>query len=129
MVGSQYNRVRRAFNSVEGRTREPILTSGGITMITKEQYAQKHQTEIDELSIEIEYLGIEINAAEADADGEHDNKDYIHVLRQRHDENKAKLAEIQAAGDNGWEDVKYGLKHTWITMKESFAKIISRFTS
>ena len=98
-------------------------------MITKEQYVQKHQTEIDDLSIEIEHLGTEINAAEADAEGEHDNKDYIRVLNQHRDEAKTKLAEIQAAGDNGWEDVKYGLKHTWMAMKESFAKIISRFTS
>jgi len=98
-------------------------------MITKEQYAQKHQAEIDALSAEIENLEIEIKDTQADVEGEPDNKDYLFVLCQHRDEVKTKLAEIQAAGDDGWEDFKYGLRHTWMVMKDSFAKITARFTS
>lgn len=97
-------------------------------MITKEQYAQEHQTEIDALNREIENLEVEIREAEADADGDNDNKEYILVLYQHREDAKTKLAEIQAAGDNGWEDLKYGLRHTWMAAKSRLAKISSRFT-
>ena len=94
-------------------------------MITKEQYAQKQQTEVDTLSAEIENLAAEIKEAEEKDDSE----GHVNVFRQHRDEAKTTLTEIQAAGDDGLEDFKYGLKHTWMAMKDNFAKIMSRLTS
>ena len=51
------------------------------------------------------------------------------ALRQKRDEAKAKLAEIQAAGDDTWEGLKDGLEHTWTAIKDGFEKLTSRFKS
>ena len=95
-------------------------------MTIKEQYAQKHQAEIDALSMEIENLETEIKEFEADTKANANNEKHINVLRRHRDEAKAKLTDLQAAGDDGWEDVKYGLKHTWMSMKESFLNFTTR---
>lgn len=98
-------------------------------MMTKEQYVQKHQSEIDALNAEIENLETEIKEAGVEIEAKANNEEHVNVLRRHRDEAKAKLADLQAAGDDGWEDFKYGLAHTWMAIKDNFARMLSRLTS
>ena len=94
---------------------------------TKDQYIEKHQAEIDKWNTEIENLEAKITAAGADAKTKLEHEEQMEALRQHRDEARAKLAEIQAAGDDTWEDLKDGLEHTWTSIKDGFEKVTSRF--
>jgi septation ring formation regulator EzrA len=98
-------------------------------MSTKDQYVEKRQAEIDKWNAEIENLEAKITVAGADAKAKLEHEEHLNALRQQRDKAKAKLAEIQAAGDDTWEDLKDGLEHTWTAIKDGFEKVKSRFKS
>jgi len=98
-------------------------------MITKDQYVERHQAEIESLNAELKDLEAKITEAGADAKAKLEHEEHMGVLRQKRDEAKAKLAEIQAAGEDRWEDLKDGLEHTWTAIKDGFEKVTSRFKS
>jgi hypothetical protein len=95
-----------------------------MTMSTHTQDSPKYQDDIDALRLEITHLERDIRDAVADADGEHDNEDYISVLCQRRDEAQTKLKDIEAAGESGWADLKYGLRNAWVATRNRLAKIV-----
>ncbi|GAK53044.1 hypothetical protein U14_04303 [Candidatus Moduliflexus flocculans] len=92
-------------------------------MSTKAEYIEKYQTEIEKWNTEIDVL--EAKIIEADAKSAHEEQ--INALRQHRDEAKAKLAEIQAAHEDKWEELKDGLEHTWTTIKDGFEKFAAKF--
>ena len=96
-------------------------------MSTKDQYVKERQAEINKWNAEIENLEAKITEVSADAEAKLEHKDHIQALHRQRDEAKAKLAEIQAAGDDTWEGLKDGLEHTWTSIKNGFEKVISRF--
>ena len=98
-------------------------------MTTKEHSAQQHQTEINTLRFEIENLETEINEFKVHTHAKANNEKPLNVLRRHRDEAKAKLTDLQAAGKDGWEGVKYGLKQTWMTMKQRVANLTARLKS
>ena len=93
-------------------------------MSTKDQYVEKGQAEIDKWNAEIENLEAKITA---DAKTKLEHEGHIAALRQKRDEAKAKLAEIQAAGDDTWEDLKDGLESIWTSIKDGFEKVKAKF--
>ena len=93
-------------------------------MSTKDQYVEKGQAEIDKWNAEIENLEAKITA---DAKTKLEHEEHMNALRQKRDEAKAKLAEIQAAGDDTWEDLKDGLESIWTSIKDGFEKVKSKF--
>jgi chromosome segregation ATPase len=93
----------------------------------KDKYVEKRKAEIDKWNVELENLEAKITAAGVDAKAKLAHEEHIHALRQKRDEARAKLAEIQAAGDDTWEDLKDGLEHTWTAVKDGFEKVKSRF--
>ena len=96
-------------------------------MSTKDQYVEKRQAEIDKWNAEIENLEAKIKEVSADAEAKLEHEEQINALRQHRDEAKARLAEIQAAHEDRWEDLKDGLEHTWTSIKDGFEKVTSRF--
>jgi chromosome segregation ATPase len=96
-------------------------------MSTKDQYVEKRQAEIDEWNTEIENLEAKITEVGADAKAKLEHEEHMTALRQKRDEAKAKLAELQAAHEDRWEDLKDGLEHTWTSIKDGFEKVSSRF--
>jgi len=96
-------------------------------MSTKDQYVEKRQAEIDKWNTEIENLEAKITEFGADAKAKLEHEEHMVALRQKRDEAKAKLAEIQAAGDDTWEGLKDGLEHTWTSIKNGFEKVTSKF--
>jgi septal ring factor EnvC (AmiA/AmiB activator) len=103
------------------------ILSGGITMSTKDQYVEKRQAEIDKWNAELEKLEAKIREAGADAKAKLEHEEQMNALRQKRDEVRARLAEIQAAGDDRWEDLKDGLEHPWTSIKDGFEKIKAKF--
>ncbi|GAK56189.1 hypothetical protein U27_03151 [Candidatus Vecturithrix granuli] len=95
----------------------------------KEQYVEKRQAEIDKWNTELEDLEAKITAAGADAKAKLEHEEHISALRQKRDEAKAKLAEIQAAGDDTWEGLKDGVEGIWTSIKDGFDKVASKFKS
>ena len=93
-------------------------------MSTKDQYVEKGQAEIDKWNAEIENLETKITA---DAKTKLEHEEHMNALRQKRDEAKAKLAEIQAAGDDTWEDLKDGLESIWTSIKDGFEKVKAKF--
>ena len=91
-------------------------------MSTKDQYVEKHQAEIEKLNAELKDLEVKITEAGADVKAKLEHEEHMTALRQKRDEAKAKLAEIQAAGDDAWEGLKDGLEHTWTAIKDGFEK-------
>ena len=92
-------------------------------MSTKTEYIEKYQAEIERWNTEIDAL--EAKIIEADAKSAHEEQ--INALRQHRDEAKAKLAEIQAAHEDKWEELKDGLEHTWEAIKDGFEKFAAKF--
>ena len=92
-------------------------------MSTKTEYIEKYQAEIERWNTEIDAL--EAKIIEADAKSAHEEQ--INALRQHRDEAKAKLAEIQAAHEDKWEELKDGLEHTWVAIKDGFEKFAAKF--
>jgi hypothetical protein len=93
-------------------------------MSTKDQYVEKGQAEIDKWNAEIENLGVKITA---DAEAKLEHEEHMNALRQKRDEAKTRLAEIQAAGDDKWEDLKDGLESIWTSIKDGFEKVKAKF--
>lgn len=98
-------------------------------MSTKDQYVEKHQVEIEKLNAELDDLQAKITEAGADANTKLEHEEHMAALREKRDEAKAKLAEIQAAGDDTWESLKDGLEHTWTSIKGGFEKVAAKFKS
>ena len=96
-------------------------------MGTKDQYVEKRQAEIDKWNTEIENLEAKITAAGADVKAKLEHEEHMNALRQQRDQARAKLAEIQAAGDDKWEDLKDGLESVWTSIKDGFEKVKSKF--
>ena len=93
----------------------------------KDKYVEKREAEIDKWNAELEDLDAKITAAGVDAKAKLAHQEHIAALRQKRDTAKAKLAEIQAAGDDTWEDLKDGLESTWTSIKDGFEKVKSKF--
>jgi DNA repair exonuclease SbcCD ATPase subunit len=96
-------------------------------MSTKEQYVKKRQAEVDQWNAEIEGLEAKIKEATDDAEAKSIHEEQMKALHQHRDEARAKLAEIQAAHEDRWEELKDGLEHTWASMKDGFEKITAKF--
>ena len=51
----------------------------------------------------------------------------IEALQRKHDEARAKLHELQAAGDEAWDDLKTGAEKAWAEVKAAFQSAASKF--
>jgi len=100
---------------------------GNIASAKKDKYVEKREAEIDKWNAELEDLDAKITAADADAKAKLEHKKHIDALRQKRDEAKAKLAEIQAARDDKWEDLKDGLESVWTSITDGFEKVKAKF--
>ena len=94
-------------------------------METKDAYVKKLKTQIDEWSAEIDKLEAKAKKTSADANLEYESQ--LKALRQKYDSAKAKMADIQGAGEASWQDLKQGVESAWSTFKQGLDKAKSRF--
>ena len=83
----------------------------------KDKYVEKQKTEIDKWNDEIEDLNARITAADANNEATLELKANITALRQKLDEARAKLMEIEEADDDRLEGLKDGLENIWTNIK------------
>jgi len=76
-------------------------------MSNKSAYTKKVQAQLDEWDADIQKLKARADRAEADAQIEIEKQ--IKSLKRKREETGDKLAELKAAGDDAWDDIKEGL--------------------
>ena len=94
---------------------------------TKDKYVEKREAEIDKWNTELEDLDDKIMVTAQDAKAKLEHKEHINALRQKRDEAKVRLAEIKAARDNKWEDLKDGLESFRTSITDGFEKVKAKF--
>ena len=104
-----------------------MIKAEGNIASTKDKYVEKREAEIDKWNTELEELDAKITAAELDAKAKLEHTEHINALRQKRDEAKVRLAEIQAARDDKWEDLKDGMESVWTSITDGFEKVKSKF--
>lgn len=98
-----------------------------MTESEKDKYVEKRKAEINKWNDELSDLDARIEAAGADAKAKLEHKEHVAVLRQKRDEARAKLKEIEVAGDDRWEGLREGLENTWTNIKYGFEKVKAKF--
>ncbi|MDI5983371.1 coiled coil domain-containing protein [Halomonas sp. M4R5S39] len=94
-------------------------------MTNREAYEQKLQAKLDEWQAEVDRLRARAKGAEADARIEYQEE--IDRLEAQRNEARQKLAELQRASDDAWEDVKAGVERAWDSLNEAIKSARSRF--
>jgi predicted nucleic acid-binding Zn-ribbon protein len=99
----------------------------GDIMNSKEKYVEKRVAEIDKWTDELQGLEAKITAAGKDVKAKLEHKDHVQSLRQKCDDAKKKLSEIESADNETWEDLKGGVESIWMSISDGFQKVKAKF--
>lgn len=93
-------------------------------MKNKKLYQQKKQAQLDEWSAEIDKLKAKASALSADTQLKANKQ--IKGLKDKIDESKKKLAELDSAGEDTWESIKSGIESAWDSLKTAISDAIGK---
>jgi uncharacterized coiled-coil DUF342 family protein len=88
-------------------------------------FIDKLTAQLKEWDTEIDQLEAKAEKAKADVKVEYNQQ--VHELKQKKDAAKSKLEEIIKAGDEAWDELKFGADKAFDEMKFAFEAAISRF--
>jgi uncharacterized coiled-coil DUF342 family protein len=91
----------------------------------RDAYVQKLKARIDEWNADMDKLTARADQADAEAKIECNKK--LKELRSKINDVEDKIAALQQAGEDSWEEIMVGLEKTWDAFKESFTKAKSQF--
>ena len=94
-------------------------------MSKRDIYVEKLKAQLDIWNAQIDKF--ETQAKQASASTKVAYEEQIKLLHHQRDLAKAKFAEIQAASDEAWGDLRQGMDTAWATFRESLEKAMSRF--
>ena len=94
-------------------------------MSNKQTYQQKLQAQLDEWDAKIDVL--KAKAEKADADMKLQIDEQMANLRTKQNAARQRMAELQDASDDAWEDLKGGLESAWRTLGDAVQNATSRF--
>lgn len=94
-------------------------------MSMKEAYQKKMQAQLDVWSAEIDRL--KAQAAKMEADAQIKSMKQIDELRAKRDAAAEKLARLERAGDDAWEDLKGGIEGAWDSLASALKDASARF--
>ncbi|MEX2473044.1 MAG: coiled coil domain-containing protein [Gemmatimonadota bacterium] len=94
-------------------------------MNDKELYQQQKRAQLDEWQAEVDQLKAKASGASATAQLK--LNEHVAVLKDKIEEGKARLAEIEEANDDAWESMKDGVDSAWDSMKSAFREAVDRF--
>ena len=94
-------------------------------MNDRELYRQKYQAQLDEWKAEVAKL--RARAAGAKADAQIEMNKHVRELDQRMHEAGAKLAELAAASEEGWDSVRKNAEKTWDALKAGVGAAAAKF--
>ena len=95
-------------------------------MQDKKSYLQMLADQLREWDTEIDELKVKAHLAKADAKDELAKQ--LEELRVKREAAQGKLQQLQAAGDEAWDDIKIGVEKSWTEMKGAFRSAMSKFT-
>jgi len=94
-------------------------------MDDKQSYLQKLAAQLQQWDKEIDQLKVKADIAKAEAKTELLKQ--IDELRAKKQTAQGRLSELQAAGDEAWDDIKTGVEKSWTEMKGAFKSAMSKF--
>lgn len=95
-------------------------------MSRKDEFVAKLKAQLDEWSAEIDELEVKAHLAKAEARDEY--QEQLSMLKARRDEAKGKIAEIQGAAEDAWEELKKGGEDAWDTIRKALAEARKKFS-
>jgi len=95
-------------------------------MSNKDAYVEKMQSKLDELDAQIDLLKAKASGASADAEIEFNEQ--IESLKKFQKKGKQKLAELNDAGEDAWEDIREGMDSAWNKVSAAFNDAKNRFS-
>src|SRR6056297_2046857 len=91
----------------------------------KDAYRQKLEARLDQWRAEIDKL--QAKAAEAGADARVEYEKQVDELREKQDEAREKLKELDNASDDAWQDIKEGVEKAWESLGDAVKSARERF--
>ncbi|MCB2180534.1 MAG: coiled coil domain-containing protein [Desulfobulbaceae bacterium] len=91
----------------------------------RKAHEEKLDAQLKEWNAQIDLFKAKADTAKAEAKVGYYTK--IEALQHKRDSAKAKLRELQAAGDEAWEDIKSGTEKAWEEVKTAFHDAASKF--
>ena len=88
-------------------------------------FEEKLEAQMKEWNAQIDLLKAKADTAKAEAKVDYYAK--IEALQHKRDTARTKLQELQAAGDEAWEDLKAGAEKAWAEVKKAFHDAASKF--
>ncbi|MCG2590549.1 hypothetical protein [Rhodohalobacter sulfatireducens] len=95
-------------------------------MSNKEAYKEKIRAQLDEWKAEADKLRARIKQKQAE--GKIDSQKYLDELKVKQSKARAKLEELEDAGEDAWEDIKKGLEKATADLKETYSKAKRKFS-
>lgn len=94
-------------------------------MTNREAYKQKVRAQLDEWKADADKLRAKMKQKQAD--NKIDTQKYLDELKVKQQQARAKLEQLEEAGEDAWEDIKSGLEKATSELKQSYAKARSKF--
>lgn len=94
-------------------------------MSDRELYRQKYQAQLDGWKADLDKL--KARAAGAKADAQIEMNKHIRELDHKVHEAGAKLAELAAASEEGWDTVRKNVETTWDALKAGVSAAAAKF--
>lgn len=94
-------------------------------MSMKAAYEQKLRAQLEAWDADIQKLKAKAKDAEADAKLQYNEE--VAKLQSMRDDAAERLSELEAAGDDAWEDLKAGIENAWDSMSAAVKSATSRF--
>ncbi len=93
--------------------------------MNKDAYLEKLKAQLDEWNADLDKLDAKVRGATADAKIKYEKR--MASIRERRDEATRKMAEIESAGENAWEQLKEGADDAWSRLKKAVKEAKSQF--
>lgn len=94
-------------------------------MSKREEYIEKLKAKLDSWNTELDRLENKIK--ELDIDKKFKYQDRIQELRNRREEVKQKIKEIQEASGDAWQDFRKGAEKAWQAFREGIENARAQF--
>ena len=94
-------------------------------MTTKEAYLKKAHAKLDEWNADLDKMKAKLSVA--DAEVKIKLNDTVKKLEAQRDEMKQKLAELESASEDAWEDIRDGMEAAWYRVTASIKDAVNRF--
>lgn len=94
-------------------------------MNTRKEYIEQLKTRLDGWNADIGKMEEKLRGMKTDLRIDYEMA--LEDLRKKRDDANVKFKELQASGEEAWEDVRAGADVVWAAVREAYDKAASRF--